>query len=85
MYYIAHDTNAIYGVGTTPGDALNDASEHCDDIGPLTVTRCTRALYLEVLDMGGAIGWGEKSDNIGRTVACTLDEEDAALGRVTEY
>lgn len=55
--YIAHDNNAIYGVGDTPNGARADARQWVDADAPLTVTRCTDTLARRVRAAGGDVAW----------------------------
>lgn len=72
-HFIAHDDNAIYGIGTTADGALADALAQESTLTGLKTQSCTQALHDLVEARGGAIGWATVDG-----VACTRDERDEA-------
>ena len=76
MYAIVQKGYAIFGIGATRDEAIDDAREwleepfgddipnHTGVIGDMFCARCTQALADAVRNRGGAIAWSEKSDGI---------------------
>lgn len=50
-YYIAHDDTSIYGIGTTPEEALQDANDGAE--GDYETSACTERMYRQI----DAHGW----------------------------
>jgi len=63
--FAAFDDQAVWGVGSTPLDAINDALEGCpreDNGDGLNTAEMTPALAEEVRDQGGAVAFRKLAD-----------------------
>jgi len=77
-YWIAIDADEIiiWGIGHTAEEARRTAATYLPKDGwnlPLKLERCTEALYQQVRQQGGNIGW---SFDYERGLHCTRDEAE---------
>ena len=71
--YIVADDVAIYGVGTTAAEAVEDYTEWTQekDLLGAKVMPASPSLIEQVLDEGGCIAWAVEGG-----IACTVDESE---------
>ena len=74
-HYVVADDVAIYGVGNTEAEAVDDYEEWAQesDLLGAKVLRATPALVRQVIDVGGNIAWG-----VVDGVESTVDESEQA-------